>query len=201
MYELLILSALMVHDRTGYKLSKILEGNLEPRRQISNGVMYPMLHKLEKVGYITLETKQINGRAQKLAKITDAGLARFEDLMHTPIAMDAKRESNFHFKFRGLGRETVGFQRDVLHAYREATDSDIAVYHKVIAHLQSILTDPDRQIDVGWSLRGLQLALNVAQTRLDWVNDQLHDLEGLADDAHFTTVPEIMKKYEAKDFE
>ncbi len=25
MYELLILSALMVHDRTGYKLSKILE--------------------------------------------------------------------------------------------------------------------------------------------------------------------------------
>jgi DNA-binding PadR family transcriptional regulator len=54
MYELLILSALMVHDRTGYKLGKILEGNLEPRRQISNGVMYPMLHKLEKAGYITL---------------------------------------------------------------------------------------------------------------------------------------------------
>ena len=103
MYELLILSALMVHDRTGYKLCKILEGNLEPRRQISNGVMYPMLHKLEKSGYMTLETKQINGRAQKLAKITDAGFDRFEDLMHTPIAMDAKRESNFHFKFRGLG--------------------------------------------------------------------------------------------------
>jgi hypothetical protein len=107
----------------------------------------------------------------------------------------------FTLSSEDLGRETVGFQRDVLHAYREATDSDIAVYHKVIAHLQSILTDPDRQIDVGWSLRGLQLALNVAQTRLDWVNDQLHDLDGLADDAHFTAIPEIMKEYEAKDFE
>mgnify|MGYP004700425815 CR=1 FL=1 len=197
MYELLILSALMVHDRTGYKLCKILEGNLEPRRQISNGVMYPMLHKLENAGFITLETKQINGRDQKLAKITAAGLTRFETLMHTSIALDAKRESNFRFKFRAMGHETVGFQREVLNAYRVAINADVTVYHDVIAHLQSRLDRPENAIDIGWSLRTFQLALSVAQTRLSWADSQLAELAGLAEDAHFTTVPEIKENHEA----
>lgn len=196
MYELLILSALIVRDRTGYKLRKILEGNLEPRRQISNGVMYPMLHKLEKAGYITLEVKLIKGRTQKLAKITPSGIDHFEALMHTPIAMDAKRESNFRFKFRGLGREPVGFQRSVLNDYRDATTADIDAYRGVIGHLHNILTDASKQVDVSWSLRTLQLALRVSQARLAWVDEQLKAMDGLADDAHFTAVPKITTESE-----
>lgn len=189
MYELLILSALMVHDRTGYKLCKILEGSLEPRRPISNGVMYPLLHQLEKAGYITLETKAINRRKQKLAKITAAGVDRFENLMHTPIALDAKRESNFQFKLRALGHEPVGFQRTVLNAYREANHADITVYMRVIAQLQGRAATAERQRDAGWALRTLQLQVAVAQTRLNWVDAQLQVLSGLADEASFTDVP------------
>ena len=196
MYELLILSALIVRDRTGYKLRKILEGNLEPRRQISNGVMYPMLHKLEKAGFITLETKLINGRTQKMAKITTLGLGQVETLMHAPIAMDAKRESNFRFKFRNLGREPVGFQRTVLKEYRDAVDADIDAYRGVMGHLQNILSESSHAIDVSWSLRTFQLALNVAQTRLAWVDTQLQALDGLADDARFTDAPTITTESE-----
>ena len=194
MYDLLILGALLVHDRTGYKLRLILEGNLEPRRKISNGVIYPLLHKLAQSGYITLRKIEVGGRDQKLAHITDAGRTYFDQLMHTPIAMDAKRESTFRFKFRTLGRETVGFQRDTLMAYHTAVAADISVYQAVTAHLRVVAPRPDRVPDAGWSLRTLQLQLAIAQAKLDWANNQLKALADKADSDHFTALPDEFEK-------
>lgn len=190
MYDLLILGALMVHDRTGYKLRQILEGNLEPRRQISNGVMYPLLHKLQASGYITLSMVTVGGREQKLAHITDQGRRYFNQLMHSPIPMDAKRESTFRFKFRALGRENVGFQREVLRAYQSAIDADMEVYQFVSAHLNEVAGKTERQVDAGWSLRTLQLELALARAKLDWVKSQLNALSSLADTDHFTMLPD-----------
>lgn len=187
MYDLLILGALMVNARTGYKLRQILEGNLEPRRQISNGVMYPLLHKLEAAGYITLSDELIKGRAQKLATITDAGRAYFTQLMHTPIPMDAKRESTFRFKFRALGRENVGFQRLVLQAYISATAADMEVYQFVTQHLQEIAGRTTRQ-DAGWSLRTLELERALATTKINWAQTQLQAMADLPDDAEYTAL-------------
>ncbi|WDF82889.1 PadR family transcriptional regulator [Lacticaseibacillus pabuli] len=190
MYDLLILGALMVHDRTGYKLRLILEGNLEPRRKISNGVIYPLLHKLSEAGYITLRNIVVGGRDQKLAHITNAGKTYFDQLMHTPIAMDAKRESTFRFKFRAMGRETVGFQRNALMAYHTAVSADINVYEEVIAHLRSVANNPERVPDSGWSLRTLQLQLAVSRTKLDWTDQQLRELAGRADSEQFIALPD-----------
>ncbi|MFZ2942377.1 MAG: PadR family transcriptional regulator, partial [Latilactobacillus curvatus] len=52
MYELLMLSALMSRNMSGYKLRIILENAMVPRRKISNGVLYPLLDKLESKGCI-----------------------------------------------------------------------------------------------------------------------------------------------------
>lgn len=190
MYDLLILGALMVHDRTGYKLRQILEGNLEPRRQISNGVMYPLLHKLAQAGYIKLSNVVVKGREQKLATITDAGREYFKQLMHTPIPMDAKRESTFRFKFRALGRENVGFQRETLRAYIVATEADVEVYSYVSQHLSAVAKEPDRTIDVGWSIRTLTLEKQLAMTKLEWANNQLEQLRSYEDDATFIELPD-----------
>ena len=54
MYELSILGALMSRDMSGYKLRQVLGSNLVPRREISNGVMYPVLQQLQHKGYITM---------------------------------------------------------------------------------------------------------------------------------------------------
>ncbi|WP_173021184.1 PadR family transcriptional regulator [Secundilactobacillus folii] len=191
MYDLLVLSALLVHDRTGYKLRKILETSLDPRRQISNGVMYPLLHRLEKSGYIELDTKIVKGHERKIAHITPAGEQYLHTLMKTPVAMDAKRESTFHFKFRALGREKVKFQRSVLQAYQTAIHSDIEVYQEVISHLKKIVERPERKMDVGWSLRTLQLELAVSNAKLAWTRSQLNELKSRSDDSVFIEPPKI----------
>ncbi|WP_127848434.1 PadR family transcriptional regulator [Lacticaseibacillus hulanensis] len=190
MYDLLILGALMVHDRTGYKLRLILEGNLEPRRKFSNGVLYPLLHKLQAAGYIELSQIVVNGREQKLAHITPAGRQYFDQLMHTPIAMDAKRESTFMFKFRALGRENVGFQRETINAYIEAVNADCVVYKWVLVHLHEVGGRPERKPDAGWTVRTLQLQLAIAQAKLDWAQTQLDALAGKADTDSWTAMPE-----------
>ncbi|MBT9671122.1 transcriptional regulator [Secundilactobacillus kimchicus] len=189
MYELLVLGALMVHDRTGYKLRQILEGNLDTRRKISNGVMYPVLHKLEQDGYITLSKLRVEGREQKLASITDAGRVYFEELMHQPIPNDAKREATYRFKIRAMGRETVGFQRAVLTDYQTIILQDLKDYQTVTDHLLSQKDNPERQVDIGWNMRAFDLAQAINHAKLTWVNEQLAALDGLADDDHFTTLP------------
>ncbi len=178
MYELLILGALMIHPRTGYKLRKILGGSLDPRREISNGVMYPLLHKLATAGFITLrDVEDDTARGSKLAEITEKGEARFNELMHEPIAVDAKRESMFRFKFRGLGRESTAYQRDVLTAYQTVVQEDLTVYRNVRMHLESIGDRPERKLDLGWTLRTIDLQIRVAETKLAWAAEQLAQIE------------------------
>ncbi|MFT8581021.1 MAG: PadR family transcriptional regulator [Schleiferilactobacillus perolens] len=73
MYELLILGTLMSRNMTGYKLRQVVESSLVPRREISNGVMYPLLAKLEDHGYIEFLADETDPRNKKVAQITPAG--------------------------------------------------------------------------------------------------------------------------------
>lgn len=52
MYDLLILSMLSSRDMSGYKLAIVLGSTVVPRRKISNGVLYSVLNRMEKAGFI-----------------------------------------------------------------------------------------------------------------------------------------------------
>ncbi len=52
MYELIILSQLMVQPAHGYMIAKIINDMIGPYARISNGRLYPLLSKLEKSGLI-----------------------------------------------------------------------------------------------------------------------------------------------------
>lgn len=173
MYELLILGALMAHERSGYKLGLILEGSLEPRRKISNGVLYPMLHKLADAGYITLRDETTTGRRSKIASITDPGRERVHELMREAIPEDAKRESAYHFKFRAMSYEPVAVQRQILQEYRDVCEQDQTVYTYVEKHLKERRAAGKRGDDVVSILSLLQLQLVLAKTKLQWVDAQL----------------------------
>lgn len=181
MYELLILGALMAHERSGYKLGLILEASLEPRRKISNGVLYPMLHKLAAAGYITLRDETTTGRRSKVATITDAGRERVHELMREAIPEDAKRESTYRFKFRTMSYEPVAVQRQILEEYRALCEEDQTVYGYVAQHLKERRAAGKRGDDVVSILSMLQLQLALAKTKLQWVDTQLAQLPA-ADD-------------------
>jgi DNA-binding PadR family transcriptional regulator len=176
MYELLILGALMAHERSGYKLGLILEASLEPRRKISNGVLYPMLHKLAAAGYITLRDETSTGRRSKVASITDTGRKRVHELMREAIPEDAKRESAYRFKFRSMNAEPIAVQRQILTEYQAICQVDKTVYSYVATHIEERRAAGKRGDEADSILSMLQLQLALANTKLQWVATQLAQL-------------------------
>jgi DNA-binding PadR family transcriptional regulator len=172
MYELLILGALMSRNMSGYKLRKVLESSLVPRREISNGSMYPLLAKLEDKGYIEFLADNTDSRNKKVAQITAAGKDRFLDLMAQPIADDAKRESLYRFKFRGMPGVDVAQQTLILDDYERQTQQDRNIYEGVRSHLQHTLKEPAANKPyLNWSMRNLALSIALCDTKLTWIKD------------------------------
>ncbi|MEE6716960.1 PadR family transcriptional regulator [Schleiferilactobacillus harbinensis] len=172
MYDLLILGTLMSRNMCGYKLRQVVESSLIPRREISNGVMYPLLAKLEDHGYIEFHTDEQDPRHTKVAQITAAGRARFLALMAAPIAPDAKREPMFRFKFRGMPAVDKAHQEAILDDYEAQIKADLATYEGVRTHLQEVLQAPDTNKPyVDWTIRNLDLSIALCHTKLAWITD------------------------------
>ena len=85
MYELIILSHLMLHPAHGYMIASIINDMIGPYARISNGRLYPLLLKMEKSGliapYIEAPTGQQSDRQLRTYEITEAGRKRFHELM------------------------------------------------------------------------------------------------------------------------
>ena len=50
--------------------------------EISPGTLYPILHRLERRGYIASEKKTVHGRMRRVYRITPAGQKAFEEALH-----------------------------------------------------------------------------------------------------------------------
>jgi DNA-binding PadR family transcriptional regulator len=86
MYELIILSQLMLWPAHGYMIASIINDMIGPYARISNGRLYPLLSKLEKSGLIDpfKDTHAVGlqgDRQLRTYKITEAGRKRFHELM------------------------------------------------------------------------------------------------------------------------
>lgn len=63
----------------GYQMNKRVEELSEGRYTLTEGALYPLLHKLVKDGLLTTETEKVNGRARRYYLITEAGRAAATD--------------------------------------------------------------------------------------------------------------------------
>jgi DNA-binding PadR family transcriptional regulator len=85
MYELIILSQLMLQPAHGYMIASIINDMIGPYARISNGRLYPLLSKLEKSGLIAPANETLAGqqsdRQLRTYKITEVGRKRFHELM------------------------------------------------------------------------------------------------------------------------
>lgn len=63
----------------GYQMSKLVKDRSEGNYQLSEGSLYPLLHKLVKDGLLVTETETVNGRARRYYRITEAGRAAARD--------------------------------------------------------------------------------------------------------------------------
>ncbi len=77
---LLVLSVLAKEDLYGYQIIRTVEIMSENVFQMNEGTLYPILHSLEKEGFLTSYWSDAaeTGRRRKYYKITQKGLKEFE---------------------------------------------------------------------------------------------------------------------------
>ncbi|MEM1358411.1 MAG: PadR family transcriptional regulator [Bacteroidota bacterium] len=63
----------------GYQMSKLVADRSEGNYQLSEGSLYPLLHKLVKDGLLVTETEKVNGRNRRYYRITETGRAAAAD--------------------------------------------------------------------------------------------------------------------------
>ena len=63
----------------GYQMSKLVEDMSGGQYKLTEGALYPLLHKLVKDGLLVTETETVNGRARRYYRITEAGKAAAAD--------------------------------------------------------------------------------------------------------------------------
>ncbi|MEO0734511.1 MAG: PadR family transcriptional regulator [Bacteroidota bacterium] len=63
----------------GYQMSKLVAERSGGDYQLTEGAMYPLLHKLVKDGLLLVETEKVNGRNRRYYRITEAGRAAATD--------------------------------------------------------------------------------------------------------------------------
>jgi PadR family transcriptional regulator PadR len=78
--ELLILRLLQQEEMYGYEIVQAIRSRTEAVVAVGEGVVYPVLHGLERDGALKSRRKPVNGRSRIYYTVTPAGSRRLADL-------------------------------------------------------------------------------------------------------------------------
>lgn len=78
--ELLILRLLAREEMYGYEIVRAVKLVTDEAISLGEGVIYPVLHGLERTGSLRARRKSVNGRTRVYYSVTPRGLSRFERL-------------------------------------------------------------------------------------------------------------------------
>ena len=85
--ELLILSLLRHEEMYGYEIVQAIHVRTGAVIAVGEGVVYPVLHGLERDGALKSRRKTVNGRSRIYYSVTRAGSRRLSDLSHTWVSL------------------------------------------------------------------------------------------------------------------
>lgn len=78
--ELLILRLVREREMYGYELVQAIRDRTGAAIALGEGVVYPVLHGLERAGALASSRKTVNGRSRVYYTLTAAGSRRLDDL-------------------------------------------------------------------------------------------------------------------------
>lgn len=81
--ELLILRLLAHEEMYGYEIVQAIRERTDAVVAVGEGVVYPVLHGLERDGALKSRRRTVNGRSRIYYSVTRAGARRFADLSET----------------------------------------------------------------------------------------------------------------------
>ena len=180
LYELFVLGELMDRSQYGYHLREILSALLGPFRQISWGVLYPLIGQLEQEGFITLANEVsslqdgTNSKQRKLYAITVAGKRRFYELMLIRSDYSTESRELFIIKLNNFDALSLDQQRAVLVEYRHYLQVEGA--HLESAR-QQVLAEKSLQDQQHVHIfRLLEFRWSSIQSEMQWLEQQMKHL-------------------------
>jgi len=182
MYELFVLGNLMTVPMHGYLLHSILKSALGPVRQISWGTLYPMIRRMEKVGFIRQRTdiEQEGGRPRKVYELTAAGRERFRGLMAEPLEYNLETEITFQFKLSYFGYVTKDDQLTCLRQYFEYIEFIREHMHDAEEEVRSNARIPEKKrVQL---LRVFDHRKHVMAADAKWVEAEVARINGVNDE-------------------
>jgi DNA-binding PadR family transcriptional regulator len=185
-YELFVLGELLDGPRHGYQLREILGRLLGPFRQISWGMLYPLIHELEREGLVTSRiepsavegaSRRGGGKPRRPYVITAEGRERFEQLMNQQGDYHADHRELFIVKLNNFDYLSTEQQVSVLWQYRQSLQVEDLF---LCGGRQQLLANPS--ISEGHRdhiLRIIDFRLTGVRSEMRWIDEQIEELEQL----------------------
>lgn len=167
MNELFVLGELMEGPKTGYQLRFNLEGTLGGHRKVSFGTLYPLLDKLAAQDLITLTIDENDGRNKKIATLTPAGKARFEQLMREPVAQNAHTMDVYLIKVNAMWALPLADQLLILAEFRAEQQEILAGVQEDLAHFDQHQGGLDHLYAKGLA----ELRQRTTEVVLSWIDE------------------------------
>lgn len=171
MNELFILGELMEEPESGYHLRNALQVSLGHHRKISYGVIYPLLEKLEKEGFLEINNVGLDKKNKKIATITEKGEKRFFELMKMPVPKGAHNADIYLIKLDVMQHLTLDEQIQLLDQfYQEQKD--------IIEDTQNALEKLAKKDskDHWYASKKFELRLQQANVTIKWIEKFRHEL-------------------------
>lgn len=177
-FELFILGELMDGPHHGYLLRDILARMLGPHRRISWAAIYPLIHQMERDGYIERDpaSRRVDAftpreSRRRLLRITAPGRGRFFALMRAADAYTADYRETFTIKLLYLRFLAPDEQRSQLEHGRGYLDAQVRHLRHVFSAASTTAPLPPEQRAAIFTM--MRFRLTGAEAELRWVDDQL----------------------------
>ena len=119
----LVLAILAEGESYGYAILKRVRALSGGELEWTDGMLYPLLHRLRRLGYVTTEWRTPpEGRRRKYYAITDEGRAALADQQRQWVAVTRALND----VWPGSGGAADGSRRGVSHGERGVTDRRVA---------------------------------------------------------------------------
>lgn len=183
MYGLFVLGELMDGPHHGYSLREILSRMLGPFRQISWGVLYPLIRQLEQEGLMVQEeettaaggTGASNSKQRKSYRITESGRKRFYALMQEQGEYNSDYPEYFIIKLNNFDHISRELQLTILWHYQGYLQALNFYGQSAQQYVSSNPDVPDSQRP--HILRTISYRMSSIQAEISWIEQEIARLE------------------------
>lgn len=184
-YELFVLGELMDEPHHGYQLREILSNLLGPFRQISWGVLYPLIRQLEREELLVSSIEVVSedgergnasNRQRKQYSITPTGQERFYTLMLGQDVYAADYRELFTIKLNNFDHLSRKQQLTILQHYQGYLQIEDLYLQKGQQHVSTYSGIPDNQR--AHILRTIKFRRSSIEGEMNWIAGEIAHGEG-----------------------